>query len=86
MAAEPCRDLLGQLSDYVDGELDPELCRALEAHMAGCDNCRTVVDTLSETVHLYHALPPATVSATISARLRSALGLAPDQSTTDPNP
>ena len=68
MATESCRDLLGQLSDYVDGDLDQDLCRALEAHMAGCDNCRTVVDTLSETVHLFHALPPATVSATISAR------------------
>lgn len=78
MATEPCHELLGQLSDYVDGALDPELCRALEAHMAGCDNCRTVVDTLSETIHLYRALPPATVSAALSTRLRTALGLAPD--------
>ena len=77
MTHDTCEDLLGQLSDYIDGDLDPELCHALETHMAGCENCRTVVDTLSETVHLYRALPPATVSATLSARLRTALGLAP---------
>ena len=85
MAHETCADLLGQLSAYIDGDLDPELCHALETHMAGCENCRTVVDTLGETVHLYRALPPATVSATLSARLRTALGLAPT-SVASPSP
>ena len=85
MTHDTCEDLLGQLSAYIDGDLDPELCHALETHVADCANCRTVVDTLSETVHLYRALPPATVSATLSARLRTALGLAP-VSVTAPSP
>ncbi len=49
-----CRQLLGSLSQYVDGELDDELCNALEQHLEGCEDCRIVVDTLRKTVYLYH--------------------------------
>ena len=49
-----CKELLGSLSAYVDGDLGEELCRTIEQHMAGCENCRIVVDTLSKTVQLYH--------------------------------
>jgi anti-sigma factor (TIGR02949 family) len=49
-----CRKLLGSLSDYVDGELDEELCSVLEQHLDGCEDCRIVVDTLRKTVYLYH--------------------------------
>lgn len=50
-----CRQLLGSLSEYVDGELDEELCGALEEHLEDCEDCRIVVDTLRKTVYLYHA-------------------------------
>lgn len=53
-----CSHLLDSLSDYIDGELDETLCREIEAHMAGCENCRVVVDTLAKTVELYHTAPP----------------------------
>jgi anti-sigma factor (TIGR02949 family) len=49
-----CRQLLGSLSEYVDGELDDELCSMLEQHLEGCENCRIIVDTLRKTVYLYH--------------------------------
>jgi anti-sigma factor (TIGR02949 family) len=49
-----CHQLLGSLSEYVDGELDDELCAALEQHLENCDNCCIVVDTLRKTVYLYH--------------------------------
>ncbi len=50
-----CKKLLGSLSEYVDGELDSELCKVLEQHLQDCDDCRIVVDTLRKTVYLYHA-------------------------------
>jgi anti-sigma factor RsiW len=49
-----CKSLLGLLSDYVDGELNEELCREIESHVAECQNCRIVVDTLRKTILLYH--------------------------------
>jgi anti-sigma factor RsiW len=54
-----CRELLGSLSAYVDGELDNELCSVLEQHLEDCEDCRIVVDTLRKTVYLYHATAPA---------------------------
>jgi anti-sigma factor RsiW len=58
-----CKEHLGCLSEYVDGDLDPELCAELERHMAECGDCRVVVDTLRKTVSLYRSyghedLPP----------------------------
>jgi anti-sigma factor RsiW len=48
-----CRDYLQQISEYIDGELDPELCKQLEEHMDGCTNCTVVVNTLKRTIELY---------------------------------
>jgi len=49
-----CGQLLGSLSEYVDGELDDELCAKIKQHLDGCEDCRIVVDTLRKTVYLYH--------------------------------
>ncbi|MEE9442274.1 MAG: zf-HC2 domain-containing protein [candidate division Zixibacteria bacterium] len=47
-----CRELAEMLSDYIDGELDKELCSELEAHLKGCKNCRLVFDSMKMTVRL----------------------------------
>jgi anti-sigma factor (TIGR02949 family) len=48
-----CKQLMGSLSEYIDGELQAEMCAKIEEHLQGCDNCRIVVDTLRKTVELY---------------------------------
>ena len=48
-----CGHLLGELSDYIDGDLRAELCAEIEKHMQGCERCRIVVNTLRKTVELY---------------------------------
>ncbi len=48
-----CKSLLGNLSDYIDGALDENLCQELQRHMEGCENCRVVYDTLTRTIYLY---------------------------------
>ncbi len=48
-----CQELLGSLSDYIDGALSAELCLEIEEHMKDCHNCRVVVNTLRKTVELY---------------------------------
>ena len=66
-----CQELLGQLNEYVDGELAAELCRDLEEHMAGCADCRVVFDTLAKTITLYHQLDatPVALPADVEERL-----------------
>jgi len=58
---EDCRQLLNSLSDYIDGDLQQELCDEIELHMKDCDNCRIVVDTLSKTISLYQTSSEPTV-------------------------
>ncbi|MEW6405933.1 MAG: zf-HC2 domain-containing protein [Chloroflexota bacterium] len=48
-----CRELLGTISTYVDGSLQEDLCQELERHLAECENCRVVVDTMKKTISLY---------------------------------
>lgn len=70
-----CRELLGQLSEYIDGELEDALCAELEAHLAGCTNCRVMVDTLRKTITLYHAQAPAELPSDVEERLYKVLKL-----------
>jgi anti-sigma factor RsiW len=72
-----CRELLGQLNDYVDGELAAELCRDLEQHMADCPDCQIVFDTLTKTIALYHTLDDTTAELPpdVEARLLRRLNL-----------
>lgn len=53
---DTCQEVLIHLNDYIDGELSPELCSELEAHLAVCENCRVVFDTLNKTLYLVHQL------------------------------
>ena len=73
---EECRQLLNSLSDYVDGDLQQELCDEIELHMKDCDNCRIVIDTLSKTVSLYQtSSEPAEVPDEVRQRLYHRLDL-----------
>ena len=51
---ENCDHFLVSISEYVDGSLSEGLCAEIERHIAGCDDCRIVVDTLEKTIYLYH--------------------------------
>lgn len=70
-----CRHMLGDLSDYIDGELEAELCAEIEQHMECCENCRIVVDTLTRTVTLYHDHGHRPLPDDVKGRLFAALNL-----------
>lgn len=50
-----CREILDNLSAYIDEELDPSLCDEIQRHMAGCDPCVAFLNTLKKTVVLYRS-------------------------------
>lgn len=70
-----CRHLLSSLSDYVDGDVDEALCREIESHMADCENCRVVVNTLTKTVELYQSAPSPDLPSDVRERLYATLRL-----------
>jgi anti-sigma factor RsiW len=75
MGHEYCRDMLEDLSLFVDGDASPELCSEIERHMAGCENCRIVVDTLKRTIDLYHQFPQPEVPEKTREKLYKTLDL-----------
>jgi anti-sigma factor (TIGR02949 family) len=65
-----CKHLLGNLSEYVDGELGEDLCAEIERHLAGCEDCRIVVDSLRKTIYLVHETSQTRVEVPEDVRSR----------------
>jgi len=38
------------MSDYIDGELDPDTARRVQRHVRWCPNCRRILENLIRTV------------------------------------
>ena len=68
-----CEELLAMLNEYVDGEIDPSVCREFEQHMAGCNPCRVVVDNVRKTITLYKAGQPYELPLAFQERLHAVL-------------
>lgn len=74
--SDNCRHLLASLSEYVDGTLDDELCDELNRHLADCQDCQIVVDTLRKTISLVRATStPPPVPTEVRERLFKRLNL-----------
>lgn len=75
MKVEMCRDMLGDLSDYLDGQASEDICAEIERHMTNCEDCRIVVNTFEKTILLYRDLPQPALPDTARQRLYQALDL-----------
>ena len=70
-----CGNLSSQLPDYLDGNAREAICRAIEEHLAECEDCRIIVDTMKKTITLYREAPPETVPSEVHRRLVKVLNL-----------
>ncbi len=70
-----CDQLKSQLPDYLDGEAREAVCRQIEEHLATCEDCRIVVDTMKKTITLYRNAPREDVPSDVHARLVHVLKL-----------
>ena len=73
MAMMDCKQVLANLSDYVDGEVSQELRKALEEHVAHCRRCRVILDTTHRTLKIVLDTEPFEVPLAVSARLYTRL-------------
>jgi predicted anti-sigma-YlaC factor YlaD len=73
MAMMDCKDVLDNLSDYVDGDVSAELRAALEEHIAKCRRCRVVFDTTGKALKIVLDVEPFEVPLAVSARLYARL-------------
>ena len=79
MSTEPisrdfdCRKIKELLPDYLDQELQDEVCAQLRAHLEECDDCRIFVKTVETTVVLYKHSPHSDVPEEVRIELREGL-------------
>jgi anti-sigma factor RsiW len=68
-----CSELLALLNEYVDGGVDPSVCRELEPHLARCNPCRVVVDNVRKTITLFRKDAPCELPVEFRDRLHTTL-------------
>jgi len=73
VSCKDCKDVVRELSNYLDGALDPGFLAELERHLEQCQNCRLVVDTTKKTIQLFCNSEPAPLPDEVRQRLHRAL-------------
>lgn len=65
-----CKDVLRELSNYIDDSVDPGLRSQIESHLRTCGRCSVVLDTTRKTLIIYSDEGVLEVPAGYSDRLR----------------
>jgi anti-sigma factor RsiW len=68
-----CKRVLAEISNYLDGEVSPELKKALEDHLADCHRCSLVYSTTRKTLRIVTESGAFEVPLEAHARLRARL-------------
>ncbi len=68
-----CRNIVKELSNYLDEALDSTLKASIEKHLENCEDCKVVVDTTKQTIQIYCNSEPAPLPEDTRLRLRDAL-------------
>lgn len=77
VAGVRCREVLDDLSDYLDGNLATTRVQELQAHLAACTNCARFGGHIARTLAtLRGAVPPETrdTSRAVLARIAAETG------------
>ena len=68
-----CKQTLTEISDFLDGDLDPGLVEAIEKHLSACPDCKVVVDTTKKTIELFCGSEPMPLPQDVGERLQKVL-------------
>jgi hypothetical protein len=48
-----CTDFLSKMTDYFDGQVEPQFVEEVRAHLCECRHCEVVVNTTPPTIEIY---------------------------------
>jgi anti-sigma factor RsiW len=68
-----CKHVWRELSNYLDGEVSPEIRRAVDAHVAQCRHCAALLDSTHNIIVLIADERFLELPLGFSARLRERL-------------
>lgn len=73
-AAGRCPDVLGLFSRYLEGDLAPDVCGRMEAHLARCRRCDATCQSLRRVLALCRDQPAPGMPPHLDASVRRAVG------------
>ncbi len=68
-----CRGVIRELSNYIDGDLDPLVKQELERHLEHCEDCTMIVDQTKKTIEIFCGSQPVSLTTDVRSRLRAKL-------------
>ncbi len=76
---QSCPDIVDMYSRYLEQDVTPAVCRAMEEHIAHCPRCEALCDSFKHTLRLCHATAdtqhvPEHVQIQVKRALRDLLG------------
>jgi RNA polymerase sigma-70 factor (ECF subfamily) len=79
-----CPDVLLLFSRHLEGDIAPDLCADLEAHLGRCRECRGACESLRRTLALCRAVPATEMPAAVAESVKHAIRAFLDQRTAGP--
>ncbi|MPZ21331.1 MAG: sigma-70 family RNA polymerase sigma factor [Luteitalea sp.] len=70
-----CPDVLMLFSRHLEGEIAPDVCAEMEAHLERCGHCRGACESLRPMLALCRAIPAPEIPASVRESIRDAIRL-----------
>lgn len=68
-----CKGVIRELSNYIDGDLDPTVKQELEHHLEHCEDCTMIVDQTKKSIEILCDSRPVELTPDVRSRLHAAL-------------
>lgn len=68
-----CRTYFERISEFLDGELDRDLCAKIESHLQDCPECRKCLESLRRTIELCRRMAEEEIDPGALERLKRAV-------------
>ena len=68
-----CEEVIRELSNFLDGELEPGIKLDFEQHLAGCGECLLIVNQTKTTIEIFADNKPVELPSEVRTRLHEAL-------------
>ena len=70
-----CKGVIRELSNYIDGALDPVVVQELERHLGHCEDCKMLLDQTRKTIEVFCGSKRVELPSAVRTRIHAALKL-----------
>jgi len=68
-----CKGVIRELSNYIDGDLEPAVKQELERHLEHCEDCTMILDQTKKSIEILCDSKPVQLASDVRSRLHAAL-------------